>query len=102
RAWHMAEVLAVEHDVVLVTTVAADRKHPSFSVRSVDATAMRDLAGQADVLVFQGGLLRDFPFLTESDLVIVADLYDPFHLENLRLEEHTSELQSRFDLVCRP
>ena len=83
RAWHMAEVLAVEHDVVLVTTVAADRKHPSFSVRSVDATAMRDLAGQADVLVFQGGLLRDFPFLTESDLVIVADLYDPFHLENL-------------------
>src|SRR5699024_12174353 len=31
----------------------------------------------------------------------VADLPGPQHLLELRSEEHTSELQSRFDLVCR-
>src|SRR5207247_3048146 len=33
--------------------------------------------------------------------VPVADLLAPTDLSNLRSEEHTSELQSRVDLVCR-
>src|SRR5699024_11800996 len=45
---------------------------------------------------------EDIQFLTESD----ALFYNGLNLEGgnggwLRSEEHTSELQSRFDLVCR-
>src|SRR5699024_11983107 len=32
---------------------------------------------------------------------IVIDFFSVFEWANLRSEEHTSELQSRFDLVCR-
>ena len=83
RAWHMAEVLEGEHDVELVTTEACDRHHPRFPVRRVSAGELRDLDRWCDVLVFQGGLLHDHPFLLQSETTLVADVYDPFHLENL-------------------
>ncbi len=83
RAWHMAEVLVAEHDVELVTTEACDRRHAGFPVRHVSAAELRDLEQWCDVLVFQGGLLHDHPFLLQSDTILVADVYDPFHLENL-------------------
>lgn len=83
RAWHTAEVLAGEHDVELVTTEACDRRHPNFPVRHVSAGELGDLEQWWDVLVFQGGLLHDHPFLLQSRTTLVADVYDPFHLENL-------------------
>lgn len=83
RAWHMAEVLVAEHDVELVTTEACDRRHAGFPVRHVSAGELRDLERWWDVLVFQGGLLHDHPFLLQSETTLVADVYDPFHLENL-------------------
>ena len=83
RAWHMAEVLVGEHDVELVTTEACERDHPDFTVRHVSACELRDLEQWCDVLVFQGGLLHDHPFLVQSSTILVADVYDPFHLENL-------------------
>lgn len=83
RAWHMAEALALEHDVQLVTTAGCERSHPGFGVRQVTAPDLVDLERWLDVLVFQGGLLHDHPFLLASEKVVVADVYDPFHLENL-------------------
>ena len=83
RAWHMAEVLMAEHDVELVTTEACDRHHPGFPVRRVSAEELRELERWWDILVFQGGLLHDHPFLLQSQTILVADVYDPFHLENL-------------------
>ena len=84
RAWHIAEHLANEHEVRLVSTVAASRSHPSFSVEfSRDSHRVEDLARWCDVLVFQGGLLHDHPTLIQSSKVLIADIYDPFHLENL-------------------
>jgi glycosyltransferase involved in cell wall biosynthesis len=83
RAWHMAEALAKEHQVQLVTTEACDRWHSSFLVRRVSARELAALERWWDVLVFQGGLLHEHPFLRRSEKVVVADVYDPFHLENL-------------------
>ncbi|MGH9282745.1 MAG: glycosyltransferase, partial [Acidimicrobiales bacterium] len=83
RAWHMAEALAKEHTVQLVTTGACDRWHPSFLVRRVSASQLEAMERWWDVLVFQGGLLHEHPFLRQSSKVVVADVYDPFHLENL-------------------
>ena len=84
RAWHVAETLAADgHEVQLVTLGAADRSHRQFTVRHVEEPELREIERWMDVLVFQGGLLRIHPFLRESAKVIVADIYDPFHLENL-------------------
>ena len=82
RAWHMAEALGGEHEVELATTGACERFHSRFHASSVSAGGMRRLERWCDVLVFQGGLLHDHPFLNDSPKVLVADVYDPFHLEN--------------------
>lgn len=84
RAWHLAEELARDgSQVVLATTAAADRAHPAFPVRNIGGDDLAELEAWWDVLVFQGGLLRLHPVLVHSEKPIVADIYDPFHLENL-------------------
>ena len=86
RAWHIASELALEHDVQLVTTsklceVAA----PSFTARSATDEDLERLHAWADVLIVQGFVFEGRPFLASSKKVIVVDLYDPLHLEQLEL-----------------
>ena len=83
RAWQIAHALAAEHEVRLVTTSLASLSHPSFEVRSVDDRGLADIERWCDVLVFQGWLVTGRPFLLESEKVLVADIYDPLHLEQL-------------------
>ena len=83
RAWQIASALSLEHDVRLATTTLADLSHPRFPVSSVDDAGLADLERWCDVLVFQGWLVHNRPFLLESDKVLVADVYDPLHLEQL-------------------
>ena len=84
RAWHMAEELSKEHEVRLVTTATCDvPPHPRFSVTHVDEASIRDLEAWCEVLVFQGFFLYDFPSVRLSSKVLVADVYDPMHLEQL-------------------
>jgi len=83
RAWQIARALSAEHDVQLVTTTLADLPDSPFPVWSVDDVGLADLEKWCDVLVFQGWLIHNRPFLIGSDKVIVADVYDPLHLEQL-------------------
>ena len=84
RAWHFAEELAgAGHEVRLASLAGADRAHDAFEVAVAGPEELRTHEQWMDVLVFQGGLLRIHPFMAETDKPIVADVYDPFHLENL-------------------
>lgn len=83
RAWHIAKALAADHEVILVTTGHCDLDGDSFSVRSVDDEALRVLVDWCDVFVFQGWVLAGRPWIVASDKVIVCDIYDPMHLEQL-------------------
>ena len=83
RAWQMARALSAEHDVQLVTTTVADLPGSPFPVWAVDDDGLADLERWCDVLVFQGWLVHNRPFLLASDKVLVADVYDPIHLEQL-------------------
>jgi GT2 family glycosyltransferase/glycosyltransferase involved in cell wall biosynthesis len=83
RAWQIASALSLEHDVELVTVGTCEVSHPRFRVRSVTANELRQLERWCDVLLFQGFLMHEHPFLRSSTKVIVADIYDPFHLEQL-------------------
>ena len=49
------------------------------------ATTLRDLAGEADVIVVQGFTLARFPFLAAVHTPIVVDLYCPFTVEHLEM-----------------
>ena len=86
RAWNIAQVLSGEHDVQLVTitglcTLSSDR----FPVRAVTDDELEDLERWADVLILQGFVLQGRPFLRDSRKVLVFDVYDPLHLEQLEL-----------------
>src|SRR5438270_1692947 len=83
RAWNMAAALSLQHDVELVTYQTCTITHPRFTIRRVNEAELRKLEEWCDVLIFQGYLMAHFPFLQNSSKVIVVDIYDPFHLEQL-------------------
>ncbi len=98
RAWQIASALSLEHEVELVTTSTATVTHPRFRVRSVDDRDLRELEEWCDVLLFQGWFLTGRPFLLHSTKVIVADIYDPLHLEQLEQARDEGE-KRRVELV---
>jgi len=83
RAWAMAEALSLEHDVELVTTGTCTVTHPRFTCRSVANAEMKALEKWCDVLIFMGLILSTFRWLADSAKILVADVYNPFHLEQL-------------------
>ena len=83
RAWQIALALSKEHDVRLVSTVKADLAHPAFEVGMVDIESMTELERWCDIFVFQGYIMHEYPQVRDSNKVIVCDIYDPFHLEQL-------------------
>jgi hypothetical protein len=83
RAWEIAKALAPEHDVRLLSTSGAKVSHPDFQVTAAGGTRLREHTDWADVVIFQGLLLDEAPWLVGSDKILVADVYDPMHLEQL-------------------
>ncbi|WP_199423596.1 glycosyltransferase [Actinotalea solisilvae] len=83
RAWEIAKALAPEHDVRLVSTRSAAIEHADFAVEAATGQKLVEATEWADVIVFQGFLLEAVPWLKESSKIVVADIYDPMHLEQL-------------------
>jgi GT2 family glycosyltransferase/glycosyltransferase involved in cell wall biosynthesis len=83
RAWEIAKVLSAEHDVRLVSTLGARITSEDFDVEYVTGQKLREQTEWADVIIFQGFLLDGAPWLKGSSKILVADVYDPMHLEQL-------------------
>jgi glycosyltransferase involved in cell wall biosynthesis/GT2 family glycosyltransferase len=84
RAWKMSEHLALRHDVRLVSSNAPKQASTAFSVHHApDDRTMRDHERWADVIVIQGYALRHYHSLARTEKIMVADIYDPLHLEQL-------------------
>lgn len=83
RAREIARALAIDHDVVLVSTARCELSDPAFSCRHADGDALGELGGRAEVLVVQGDALRRAPALRATSAAVVVDLYAPFQLEVL-------------------
>ncbi|MET1074309.1 MAG: glycosyltransferase [Umezawaea sp.] len=102
RAWNMADVLAGEHDVHLVTVNPLCA--PPEAAFPISRSKPRDLAphiGWADVIILQGHVLELVPELkkTASTKVLVCDVYDPMHLELLEQGKEENEEQRALDIV---
>ncbi|KQS99949.1 glycosyl transferase family 1 [Cellulomonas sp. Leaf395] len=88
RAWEIASHLTAEHDVRLVTFGECSRTSVEFDVAHIRVEDFRDAVEWADVLVLQGYVAATFPWLRQADVVLVVDLYDPFHIESLEVGRH--------------
>jgi hypothetical protein len=86
RAWHMAEALSKHHAVTLVTLAGAEPVSAPFEIVQVspgDDRTMRKFESASDVIIFQGLAMALFESLRKTNKIIVADIYDPMHLEQL-------------------
>jgi glycosyltransferase involved in cell wall biosynthesis len=83
RAWHIAEELAKHHDVRLISIQGCTVTHPAFGTSHGGEEAIAELVDWCDVFVFQGWVAMHHPVVSRSDKIVVADVYDPMHLEQL-------------------
>ena len=83
RAWEIATALSSEHDVRLLSTAGARVTSDAFEVLYQVGPKLEAITDWADVIIFQGFLLEGAPWLKNSSKILVADVYDPMHLEQL-------------------
>ncbi|GMA94265.1 hypothetical protein GCM10025881_10890 [Pseudolysinimonas kribbensis] len=86
RAWNIAERLSADNDVTLLTMSRLERVPAPFELARVlagDDRAFARYERWADVIVFQGQAMAVFEPLRTTDKVVVVDIYDPMHLEQL-------------------
>ncbi|TFB74346.1 glycosyltransferase [Cryobacterium glaciale] len=83
RAWEIARTLSNVGTVRLVSTVGATITYPDFDVIHAQKDSLRPHAAWADIIIVQGHILRSHPWLKSCEAIIVADIYDPLHLEQL-------------------
>ena len=86
RAWNMALALAAEHLVTLVSLSGVEPVVAPFEVvhvRPGDDRQFSRFERDADVIIFQGHAMAVFGSLRSSDKILVVDIYDPMHLEQL-------------------
>lgn len=106
RARSMARVLAeAGHDVVLATTSTLDPEleaagpYRMTRVRPGDDEGFAVLERESELIVFQGHAMEQFPALAETDRVVVADAYDPMHLE--MLEQGREQPRATWEMLVR-
>ncbi|GAB1508761.1 glycosyltransferase [Actinophytocola sp. KF-1] len=102
RAWNMADVLAAEHEVRLVTVnpLCAPPEAP-FAVAHARQRDLTPHVVWADVVVLQGHALEMVPELKKasSRKIVVCDMYDPMHLELLEQGKDDTDEQRELDLI---
>ena len=86
RAWNMATALSATGSVTLATLSGAEPVDAPFDVvhvRAGDNKAFAPLERWADVIIFQGHAMAVFEALRTTSKIMVVDIYDPMHLEQL-------------------
>lgn len=86
RVWHMAVAVSAVAEVRVVSWQKVDRESDLFDLFYVpehDDAAASVHEAWADVIVVQGMSFRIFPSIAKTTKIVVADLYDPFQLEQL-------------------
>jgi len=92
RAWEMSVALSAKHPVRLVSTSGVeDIAHDRFEIHAASGEDIGAHTDWADVIIFQGFLLEETWWLVESDKILVADVYDPMHLEQLEQAKDLGE-----------
>ena len=91
RALEMAKAISEVSQVKLASTVPTVFKHDGFDVVDATDSNLRELVNWSDIIVFQGALLSTHPWISQTNKIIVADVYDPMHLENLEQQKNAPQ-----------
>lgn len=87
RAWHIAKALSREADVRLTSmTSSSPREDATFEVFTTLPSDQKSITSHeewADVIIIQGCPLEIFPALAKTEKILIVDIYDPMHLEQL-------------------
>jgi len=100
RATRVAAALSAEHDVELVTLTSSGYEDPRYRTTATDAAGLAARARVAEVVVVQGDVFDRCPQLSRTPAVVVCDMYDPIHLEQLEQARDLGERRRR-DVVRR-
>lgn len=99
RAMHMARTLAAEHEVRLVSVNVSELDLPGLTVTHATGESLVEHEAWCDVLIVQGHVLHDEPVLAATDKPVVADVYDPVHLEQLEQARDLGDRERRRAVV---
>jgi glycosyltransferase involved in cell wall biosynthesis len=104
RALHIADQLARDHDVILVSTARCTLGDGlGFHCLHAAGRRLRKALADVEIVIFQGFVSYQAPWLMSSDKILVIDLYDPMHFEQLEQLQHrpVSERHLMMDLTVR-
>ena len=85
RAWEISAELARKHEVRMLVKTSSEIKPKTFTLDVISERTLPEHLDWADVVIFQGFVMHAYPAIAKSGKILVADLYDPFHLENLEM-----------------
>jgi glycosyltransferase involved in cell wall biosynthesis len=91
--------LGAEHDVVLATTGSCSAQPPGVRAVAVDDAELERLVRWCDVFVFQGWVMAGRDFIRDAHAIVVVDLYDPIHLEQLEQVKDLATERGRWRAV---
>jgi glycosyltransferase involved in cell wall biosynthesis len=95
RAHRFAEALSRVGEVRLVSEMGATITHDDFLIERAGGDALLEHIRWADVLIMQSALLTFLPEVLDAGTIIIADLYDPFLLEQLQQGLYTDDEDQR-------
>lgn len=94
RVVEMARYLSRDCYVVVAAPRRAEINLPDVECVAFepdDETGITRLLSEVEVVVAQGFTLRKYPAIKALNRILVVDLYDPFHLENLQTHVNLSD-----------
>ncbi len=95
RAHRFAEALSRVAEVRLLSETSATISNDDFLIARAGGDDLVEHIRWADVLIMQSSLLTYLPEVLDTDTIIVADLYDPFLLEQLQQGLYTGDEDQR-------
>ena len=95
RAHRIAEALSVASEVRLISEHGATITHDDFEIAQAGGDELVEHIRWADVLIMQSSLLTFLPEVLDAGTIIIADLYDPFLLEQLQQGLYTDDEDQR-------
>ena len=91
RAHRFAEALSAVAEVRLISEHEATITHADFEIVRAGGDELVEHIRWADVLIMQSSLLTFLPEVLDANTIIIADLYDPFLLEQLQQGLYTRD-----------
>lgn len=85
RAWEMSNHLSKRNAVRLLGKLGNVVPVSQWETKALSRRDLDEHLSWADIVIFQGFALHLYPQIARSQKVLVADLYDPFHLESLEM-----------------